>query len=66
MSSPGYGEGSVRPVHAGPIRETIASVRASFGLLDGMQPSDNEERQRIIHAETVPELRHAPKRRLDP
>ncbi len=28
--------------------------------------SDNEERQWILHAETVPELRHAPKRLLDP
>ncbi len=31
-----------------------------------MQPSDNEERQWILHAETVPELRHAPKQLLDP
>jgi hypothetical protein len=31
-----------------------------------MQRSDNEERQWILHAETVPELRHAPKRLLDP
>ncbi|MBC7762933.1 MAG: hypothetical protein H7201_14305, partial [Candidatus Saccharibacteria bacterium] len=66
LSSPGFGEGSVRPVHAGPIRETIASVRKSYGLLDVMQRSDIEERQWILHAETVLKLRHALRRLLDP